>query len=76
MLAASLAHVPAALQLLATPQAPEQLTMNDRYFFGLLERMMGDVQRQPEGKQRDELLAKLEAIKSDADQAAASSHAA
>lgn len=44
--------------------------MNDRYFFSLLERMVGDVSRQPEGEQRVQLLARLEAVQADAAAAA------
>ena len=46
--------------------AGAQLTMNERYFFGLLDRMEGDVRRSPEGPQRGALLEKLGDIRADA----------
>jgi hypothetical protein len=46
--------------------AGAQLTMNGRYFFGLLDRMEGDVRRSPEGPQRGALLEKLGDIRTDA----------
>lgn len=61
------AHPP---QILAGAEAGQQLLMNDRYFFSLLERMLGDVSRQPEGEQRAQLLAKLQAVQVDAAAAA------
>ena len=71
VLVASLSCRTAPSQVLAAPGAVDQLVMNDRYFFGLLERMLADVQRQPEGQQRTELLQKLQAIQADAEQRAA-----
>lgn len=47
-------------------EAGAQLTMNERYFFGLLDRMEGDVRRSPEGPQRGALLEKLGDIRADA----------
>lgn len=44
--------------------------MNDRFFFSLLDRMLGDVARQPESEQRTQLLARLEAVKAEAAEAA------
>ncbi len=57
-------------QILAGTEAGQQLLMNDRYFFSLLERMVGDVSRQPEGEQRAQLLARLGAVQADAAAAA------
>lgn len=57
-------------EILAGAEAGQQLLMNDRYFFSLLERMLGDVSRQPEGEQRAQLLAKLQAVQVDAAAAA------
>lgn len=57
--------------MLDTPEAAGQLVMNDRYFFTLLERMVQDVRRQPEGEQREALLQKLEGIQQKATQRAA-----
>ncbi|KAL4420018.1 hypothetical protein ABPG77_001268 [Micractinium sp. CCAP 211/92] len=57
-------------EILAGTEAGQQLLMNDRYFFSLLERMVGDVSRQPEGEQRVQLLARLEAVQADAAAAA------
>lgn len=55
-------------QVLSTRESAERLSMNDRYFFGLLSRMVGDVKRQPEGAAgREELLAKLEGIQAEAE---------
>ncbi len=48
--------------MLSTDEAADALVMNDRWFFGLLDRMTADVRRQPAGAQRDELLAKLAAV--------------
>lgn len=53
-------------QLLNTKEAGERLLMNDKYFFGLLERMMGDVQAQPDHPQKEELQHKLKDIQIDA----------
>ncbi|KAL4430850.1 hypothetical protein ABPG75_006106 [Micractinium tetrahymenae] len=63
-------------QILAAPEAGQQLLMSDRYFFSLLGRMLGDVARQPEGEQRAQLLARLEAVKADAAAAAEKAEAA
>lgn len=62
---------PPCLQVLASGNAAEALSMNERYFFGLLSRMIADVRRQPESEQRDDLLAKLEGIERDAEASAA-----
>ena len=62
--------------VLGAAGAGDQLVMNDRYFFGLLERMLADVRRQPEGEQRTALVDKLESIQSDATAAAAAAAAA
>jgi hypothetical protein len=53
-------------QALNSGESAARLTMNDRYFFTLLERMEGDVRRSPEGPQRGALLEKLSDIKADA----------
>ena len=62
--------------VLGAAGAGDQLVMNDRYFFGLLERMLADVRRQPEGEQRTALVDKLESIQNDATAAAAAAAAA
>jgi hypothetical protein len=51
-------------QFLNTQQAGETLTMNNYYFFNLLDTMMKDVDRQPDGPQKVELQAKQQAVKS------------
>jgi hypothetical protein len=53
-------------QHLLAPLAIEIMTMNDRYFFGLLERMTQDVGRQPDGPQKGMLQQRLEDIRKDA----------
>jgi hypothetical protein len=50
-------------QLLNTKQAGETLTMNNFYFFNLLDTMMKDVDRQPDGPQKVELQKKQQAVK-------------
>ena len=54
-----------ALQILNRSEAQEQLVMNDRYFFGLLDHMALDVNRQPENPQKAELVRKLRDIRSE-----------
>lgn len=51
-------------QVLNTKQAGETLTMNNFYFFTLLNTMMKDVAMQPEGPQKLALQEKQEAVKS------------
>ncbi|KAL4528686.1 hypothetical protein Ndes2437A_g03235 [Nannochloris sp. 'desiccata'] len=51
-------------QVLNTKQAGETLTMNNYYFFNLLDTMMKDVDRQPDGPQKVELQEKQQAVKS------------
>ena len=51
-------------QVLNTKQAGETLTMNNCYFFNLLDTMMKDVNRQPGGPQKVELQEKQQAVKS------------
>jgi len=51
-------------QVLNTKHAAETLTMNDNYFFNLLDTMMKDVDRQPDGPQKVELQEKQQAVKS------------
>jgi hypothetical protein len=53
-------------QILNTKEAGERLVMNDRYFFGLLERMAGDVNMQPDSPQKAVLVQKLEDIRKNA----------
>lgn len=48
------------------PPAPDALTMNDRYFFSLLDRMAGDVARQKVHEGTAKLVAQLAAIKQEA----------
>lgn len=49
---------------------PASLPHQGRYFFGLLERMQGDVGRQPDTPQKAALVQRLAAIKKVADAAA------
>lgn len=60
-----------ALQILEDPAAAAATVMNDRYFFGLLKRMVEDVQRQTPNDQRTQLLQRLERIQQAATVAAA-----
>lgn len=53
-------------QHLLTPLAIEIMTMNDRYFFGLLERMTKDVGSQPDGPEKELLQQRLEGIRKNA----------
>lgn len=52
--------------ILNTPESVEQLQMNDKYFFGLVERMMSDVKRQPESARKVQLATRLKDIKKEA----------
>lgn len=58
-------------QLLASAAAAGVLTMNERYFFSLLDRMTSDVQRQPRSASQEQLLARLKSVGMAAAQAAA-----
>jgi hypothetical protein len=51
-------------QVLNTKTAGETLAINDFYFFNLLDTMMKDVDRQPEGPQKVELQEKQKSVKS------------
>ncbi|GAB4817892.1 hypothetical protein N2152v2_004938 [Parachlorella kessleri] len=53
-------------QILNTRQAGEQLVMNDRYFFGLLDQMAQDVSKQPDHPKKADLQSKLASIKEEA----------
>lgn len=53
-------------QILNSSDAGTILSMNDFYFFGLLDRMTKDVSRQPDGPQKKDLQAKLVALRQDA----------
>ncbi|KAI7841568.1 hypothetical protein COHA_004738 [Chlorella ohadii] len=58
-------------RILFNPDAVDTLVMNDRYFFGLLNRMQTDVGRMPDGPQKAALVERLESIKTAADAAVA-----
>ncbi len=54
------------MQILNTRDAAERLVMNDRYFFGLLDRMTTDVGRQPNNLHKAPLLEQLQEVKKEA----------
>lgn len=62
---------PPWLQILFNPDAVDTLQMNDRYFFGLLERMRSDVGRMPDSPQKAALVERLSSIRQAADAAVA-----
>ena len=53
-------------QMLNSGAAGAALSMNDFYFFSLLDRMTKDVSRQPDGPQKKDLQEKLVAVREDA----------
>lgn len=54
------------MQVFDNPPAPDVLTMNDRYFFSLLDRMASDVGRQPDNPGKAPLQEQLKVIKAEA----------
>ena len=50
-------------QTLNSASSGDVLQMNDFYFFGLLQRMQNDVNRSPDGVQKDDLGKKLQSIR-------------
>ena len=57
------------MKVLSGKVSKETLSMNDRYFFKLLDRMTNDVKKQPESDKKQELVDRLERIRKEASNA-------
>lgn len=54
--------VPERERVLSQEAAKKALTMNNGYFFGLLDRMISDVKRQPDNRRKEDLMDQLQEI--------------